>query len=72
MLVLHLPELAVRRRRAAAVLTALRRFGAWCLACFQRAEQRKRLAELDARMLKDIGVSPREAVEESAKPFWRA
>jgi uncharacterized protein YjiS (DUF1127 family) len=71
MFVLHFPELAVRRRRAAAVMAALRRFGGWCFACFQRAEQRKRLAELDEHMLKDIGVSPRDAAEESAKPFWR-
>ena len=71
MLVLHLPDLAVRRRRAAAVLAALGRAGAWCLACFQRAEQRRRLAELDEHMLRDIGVSKRDAAEESAKPFWR-
>jgi uncharacterized protein YjiS (DUF1127 family) len=72
MLVLHFPEIAIRRRRAAAVVAALRRFGAWCFTCFQRAEQRKRLAELDEHLLKDIGVSPRAAAEESTKPFWRA
>jgi uncharacterized protein YjiS (DUF1127 family) len=71
MLVLHLPELAVRRRRAAAVLAAMRRFGVWCLLCVQRAEQRKRLAELDERMLKDVGITPRQAADESAKPWWR-
>ena len=72
MLVLHLPELAVRRRRSAAVRAALRRFGGWCMTCIARSEQRRRLAELDEHMLRDIGVSPRDAAEESAKPFWRA
>jgi uncharacterized protein YjiS (DUF1127 family) len=72
MLVLRLPELAVRRRRAAAVDAALRRFARWSALCFARAEQRRRLAELDARMLKDIGVTPAEAAAESAKPWWRA
>ena len=36
------------------------------------AEQRRHLAELDERMLKDVGVTPREAAAESAKPWWRA
>ena len=71
MLVLHLSYLVVRRRRAAAVLASLRRAGAWCLACLRRAEQRRRLAELDEHMLNDIGVSKGDAAEESAKPFWR-
>jgi len=71
MLVLHLPELAVRRRRSAALLKAMRHVGAWCWLCIQRAEQRKRLAELDERMLKDVGLTPRQAAEESAKPWWR-
>lgn len=32
---------------------------------------RKQLAMLDARALKDIGVSRTDALEESRKPFWR-
>jgi uncharacterized protein YjiS (DUF1127 family) len=71
MLVLHLPELAVRRRRTAAALAALRRFARWCALCYARAEQRRRLADLDERMLKDVGITPEQAREESAKPWWR-
>lgn len=35
-----------------------------------RAEQRRQLATLDARMLRDIGRSESDALRESAKPFW--
>ncbi|MBL8662167.1 MAG: DUF1127 domain-containing protein [Candidatus Odyssella sp.] len=35
-----------------------------------RARQRRDLADLDAHLLKDIGVTPGQAVRESAKPFW--
>ena len=33
-------------------------------------QQRNRLAALDARMLKDIGVTPRMAEDEAARPVW--
>jgi uncharacterized protein YjiS (DUF1127 family) len=35
-------------------------------------QQRNRLAALDARMLKDIGVTPRMAEDEAARPVWDA
>jgi uncharacterized protein YjiS (DUF1127 family) len=35
-----------------------------------RARQRRDLAELDAHLLKDIGVTAGEARREAAKPFW--
>ena len=37
----------------------------------ERARQRKVLAELDARMLNDIGITRDAAERESSKPFWR-
>ena len=37
----------------------------------ERARQRRRLLELDDRMLRDIGVSRADAVREAAKPFWQ-
>jgi len=37
----------------------------------ERAHSRYRLAQLDERMLKDIGISRLDALQESAKPFWR-
>jgi len=36
----------------------------------ERAEQRHALAELNAHMLKDIGVSHADAYKEIRKPFW--
>ncbi len=39
---------------------------------WQRHRSRQRIAELDADMLKDIGVSFSEAEAEANKPFWRA
>ncbi len=38
----------------------------------ERAEQRHRLAELDERMRKDIGLSWADISREASKPFWRA
>ena len=35
-----------------------------------RAEQRHRLAELDAHALQDIGISRNQALAEARKPFW--
>lgn len=36
-----------------------------------RARQRQHLASLDARMLRDIGLSRSDVAGETAKPFWR-
>lgn len=44
----------------------------WCAECRARAEQRRALAALDARLLKDVGIAPPDAAGEIAKPFWRA
>ncbi len=38
----------------------------------QRRSDRAHLAELDARLLADAGLTPRQAAIESGKPFWRA
>ena len=35
-----------------------------------RASQRQQLAGLNARQLRDIGISRDAALEEAAKPFW--
>jgi uncharacterized protein YjiS (DUF1127 family) len=36
-----------------------------------RAEERYTLAEMDERLLRDMGIRREEAVAESRKPFWR-
>lgn len=38
----------------------------------ERARQRHALAELDERMLKDIGLTRRAVSSEIVKPFWHA
>jgi uncharacterized protein YjiS (DUF1127 family) len=57
---------------AETVCKALGRAQRWCSDCQARAEQRRALAELDERMLKDVGIAPSTAAREIAKPFWRA
>lgn len=37
-----------------------------------RSQQRRRLAEMGPRMLKDIGLSRADVWQEVHKPFWRA
>jgi uncharacterized protein YjiS (DUF1127 family) len=44
---------------------------AWLLDAMERQRQRRALASLDDRMLRDIGASRAEAWRECRKPFWR-
>lgn len=37
----------------------------------ERAELRRRLAEMDERSLRELGISPAAAAYESGQPFWR-
>ncbi|GEM_PF-1602772 len=37
----------------------------------ERAAQRRRLGTLDERELRDMGISPSDAMMEANKPFWR-
>lgn len=39
--------------------------------CYQRSRQRRRLARLDDRLLRDIGIDRIAAMGEISKPFWR-
>ena len=55
-----------------------RRPGGWMLRLFNvllewqdRAVQRRHLASLDDRMLKDIGLDRADVIRETYKPFWR-
>lgn len=38
---------------------------------YGRWSSRRHLARMDDRMLRDIGLGPREQVREARKPFWR-
>lgn len=40
------------------------------LAWQERARERDTLAQLDQRMLKDVGLTPADVVMELDKPFW--
>lgn len=37
----------------------------------QRAKQRRELADLDYRTIRDLGISPTDVQFEANKPFWR-
>lgn len=37
----------------------------------QRYQQRKQLAQLDARLLRDVGLSHEQVRAEINKPFWK-
>ena len=51
--------------------------GLWCQArraawrMVQRVRQRRALAALEPRLLRDIGLSAAQARAEAARPFWR-
>jgi len=54
-----------------AVKPSLRQQLAFTLALWrQRREMRRALAQMDARSLRDAGISPAAAAYESGKPFW--
>ncbi len=47
------------------------RFLRWCDRCLARSQQRQALAQLDDRLLRDIGKTRQEAMAEAVKPFWK-
>ena len=44
---------------------------AWTRTCIERSRQRRALAQLDERLLRDIGHDRAEAAREIEKPLWR-
>ena len=55
-----------RQRPAFDPISIVRLMGLWR----QRARERRQLAQLDDRQLRDIGVSPIDIEREIIKPFW--
>jgi uncharacterized protein YjiS (DUF1127 family) len=55
--------------RTSALSACLRTVAAWIVRCRQRRALRE-LAE-ERRLLSDVGLTRREALDEAAKPFWR-
>lgn len=44
----------------------------WLCRAMARQRQRRALAKLDERMLRDIGLTRDQAQAEARKPFWKA
>lgn len=47
-------------------------FGQVVAAWRKRARQRRELANLDHRAMRDLGISPTDVQFEANKPFWRS
>lgn len=62
------PQVARDAAKPATIARLLDTLALWQV----RARERHHLLELDERLLKDIGISPSEAMIEASKPFWRA
>jgi uncharacterized protein YjiS (DUF1127 family) len=62
---------AVASRAGTYRLGWVTRFLLWCARCSERSRQRQALAQLDDRLLKDIGKTRQEAIVEATKPFWK-
>jgi uncharacterized protein YjiS (DUF1127 family) len=62
----------VRPTRGKTARGSLTRLFDQLLSWLDRARQRRHLAELDDRLLRDIGLSRAEVEHEIERPFWRA
>ncbi len=46
-------------------------FGTFLLKLWQSNRERQRLADLDPRLLRDMGIDPMAAAHEVERPFWQ-
>jgi uncharacterized protein YjiS (DUF1127 family) len=58
----------IRSRRAGGLVSFVEAVLSWQ----DRARQRRLLATMDDRLLRDVGVTRADIAIEAAKPFWRA
>jgi uncharacterized protein YjiS (DUF1127 family) len=66
------PDAGLRPVCLAALAARARRFRALLALWRARTRERRMLAALDERLLRDIGVTRLDAAYECDKPFWRA
>ncbi len=59
-------------RRPGAIGALVAGLATWVRFWSERARQRRQLAALDDRMLKDIGLTRADVMSETDKPFWGA
>jgi uncharacterized protein YjiS (DUF1127 family) len=62
------PQLTLARRRRLA--DAMRAALAWAALCRARSAQRRALAQLDDRLLRDLGLNRTDVAAECGKRFW--
>jgi len=65
------PEARSESRHARGILRTVQALPDMILRWQDRMAQRRQLAGMSERLLKDIGVSHADAAHEVAKPFWR-
>ena len=61
------PRLSAGRQAHRLISAAFDTLAAW----HERMRQRRRLGELDDRLLKDIGLTRADVAIETSKPFWQ-
>jgi uncharacterized protein YjiS (DUF1127 family) len=66
-----IPAVTATRIAVAETPSILETVLAWLFAWHHATRSRAMLAELDDRMLADIGISRADAQREVEKPFWR-
>jgi uncharacterized protein YjiS (DUF1127 family) len=65
------PRTPIERRGRLVPSRLLAAFADTLVAALERSRQRRALRRLDDRMLRDIGVTQADVVQETGKPLWR-
>ncbi len=67
----HASAVLVSPRTLPPIASVVLGFGGQVLRWQNRRASRRALSQLDAHMLRDIGVGSEVAMKEAGKPFWR-
>jgi uncharacterized protein YjiS (DUF1127 family) len=65
----QIPQRRAQAHRSLADLAV--RWIVYTIECQERWRQRQVLLELDDHLLRDIGISREQAIEEAKRPFWK-